>query len=119
MNREKLLAMMQEPLRQKIVTVNGCDYCIREMTEEQGTEYELELQSKDGKFDFSKSRRLLISKMLVDDSGNLIVESESELKRMPRSVAGALYEECLQLNRYDAKEVKALVKNFEGASDSD
>lgn len=119
MNRNQLLAMMDEPLREKVVTVNNCDYRIREMTEEQGTQYELELQSKDGQFDFSKSRRLLIAKMLVDDEGELIVESESELKRMPRSVAGALYEECLKLNRYDAKEVKALVKNSDGANDSD
>lgn len=111
MNRDQLLAVLDEPLREKVVTVNNRDYRLREMTEEQGTEYELALQSKDGTFDFSKSRRLLISKMLVDDEGGLLVADESELKRMPRSVAGALYQECLDLNRYDAKEVKALVKN--------
>jgi hypothetical protein len=30
---------------------------------------------------------------------------------MPRSVAGVLFDECQQLNRYDPGEVKALVKN--------
>lgn len=113
MNREEFFASLAQPLREKVVCIDGRNYRLREMTEEQGTSYELMLQDKAGKFDFSRARRAMIALMLVDDDGNRIVDDESQLKALPRSIAGVLFDECQQLNRYDAGEVKALVKNFD------
>ena len=111
MNKDDFLASLAEPLREKVIEIAGRSYRLREMTEEQGTQYELMIQDKAGRFDFSRARRAMIAIMLLDDSGNRMVDDESQLKALPRSVAGILFDECQQLNRYDAGEVKALVKN--------
>lgn len=115
MNKEEFFQSLSEPLREKVVEIAGRSYRIREMTEEQGTQYELMIQDKAGRFDFSRARRAMIALMLIDDAGNRIVDDESQLKALPRSVAGVLFGECQQLNRYDAGEVKALVKNSDEA----
>jgi hypothetical protein len=110
MNKDEFFASLA-PVKESVVCVDGRNYRLREMTEDAGTQYELMLQDKAGKFDFSRARRAMIALMLVDDDGNRIVDDESQLKTMPRSLAGVLFEECQKLNRYDPGEVKALVKN--------
>jgi hypothetical protein len=58
----------------------------------------------------------MIALMLIDDAGNLIVDNESQLEQMPRALAGALYEACLELNNYEKNEVEGLIKNSEPAA---
>ena len=111
MNKDEFFASLASPLKESVVCVDGRNYRLREMTEDAGTQYALMLQDKAGKFDFSRARRAMIALMLVDDDGNRIVDDESQLKAMPRSLAGVLFEECQKLNRYDPGEVKGLVKN--------
>jgi hypothetical protein len=113
MNKDEFFASLSAPLKESVVCVDGRNYRLREMTEEQGTQYELMIQDKAGRFDFSRARRAMIAIMLLDDSGNRIVDDESQLKAMPRSLAGVLFDECQKLNRYDPGDVKALVKNFD------
>lgn len=116
MNKEELLAAFSRPLRSMDVEIEGRTYRLREMTEDDSATYEVMLQDKKGKIDVSKARRAMIAMCLVDDSGNRIIDDESELRRMPRSLASALYAKCLDLNNYEDGEVKALVKNSEEAA---
>jgi|688.fasta_scaffold422314_2 hypothetical protein len=117
MNRNDFLALLERPLRETVVAIDGSNYRLREMTEEQGTEYELSLQDKKGNVNYATARRALIAMMLIDDDGNRMVTHESELRRLPRSIAGKLFDECQKLNRYETGEVKELVKNSDGADD--
>jgi len=110
-----LQALLTAPLREKVVVIGDYNFRLREMTEEQSTKYELALQDKSGKYDWARARRAMIAMMLVDDSGNHVVTDESQLKAMPRSIAGRLFDECQSLNRYEANEVKDLIKNSEEA----
>jgi hypothetical protein len=115
MNRDEFLSMLAEPLRESTVEAAGRKFRLREMSEEDATKYELSIQSKEGKYDFSKARRSMIALMLIDDEGNRMVDDESQLKVMPRSLAGLLFDECQKLNRYEPGEVKDLVKNSDEA----
>lgn len=112
-----LQALLTAPLREKVVTVGDLQFRLREMTEEQSTKYELALQDKSGKYDWARARRAMIAMMLVDDAGNQVATDESQLKAMPRSIAGKLFDECQSLNRYEPNEVKELIKNSEAADD--
>lgn len=116
MNKEELLAAFSRPLRRMDVEIEGRTYRLREMTEDDSASYEVMLQDKKGKIDVSKARRAMIAMCLVDDSGSRLIEDESELRKMPRSLASALYAKCLDLNNYEDGEVKALVKNCEEAA---
>lgn len=111
-----LASLLAEPLREKVIAIGGINFRLREMTEEQSTQYELALQDK-GKYDWARARRAMIAMMLVDDAGNRIVQDESQLKTMPRSIAGRLFDECQSLNRYEPNEVKDLIKNSDAADD--
>jgi hypothetical protein len=115
-DKESFFSLIAKPLREKVVEVDGNSFRLREMTEEQNTQYELALQDKKGGFDYTKARRTMIALMLVDDAGNRIIDDESQIKQMPRSLAGVLFDECQRLNRYEPGEVKALVKNSDEAA---
>jgi hypothetical protein len=115
-DKSAFFSLIAQPLREKVVDVDGNQFRLREMTEEVNTQYELMLQDKKGSFDFSRARRAMIALMLIDGDGNRIVDDESQLKSMPRSLAGALFDECQKLNRYEPGEVKALVKNSDEAA---
>jgi hypothetical protein len=117
MNRNDFLALLERPLRETVVTIDENQFRLRGMTEEEGTEYELSLQDKQGNIKYENARRALIAIMLIDDDGNRIVTHESELRRLPRSIAGVLYDECQKLNRYKPGEIKDIEKNSDGADD--
>ena len=118
-DRSEFLALKEIPLQTKEVVIDGRVWLIKEMTEEEGTDYELSLQRKDGSFDIKKARRELVSRMLVDESGVRIVESESELKSLSRGLIGALFDECSKLTRYEQGEIETIVKKSEGAPESE
>lgn len=112
-----LAALLTAPLREKVVAIGELKFRLREMTEEQATQYELALQDKTGKYNWARARRAMIALMLVDDNGNRVVTDENQLKSLPRSIAGKLFDECQSLNRYEANEVKDLIKNSDEADD--
>jgi hypothetical protein len=114
-SKEDFFKKISEPPARKVVTFAGTDYLLEAMTEATGCEYELML-ANNGKWDYKKARRAMIALMLIDDAGNLIVDNESQLEQMPRALAGALYEACLELNNYEKNEVESLVKNSEPAA---
>lgn len=111
-SRDEFFDIIDQPLPEKVIAFAGKEYRLRAMTEEAGCDYEVELSSN-GKWDIKKARRAMIAAMLIDDDGERICTSESQLKKMPRALAGALYEACLELNNYQQKEVDDLIKNSE------
>lgn len=113
-SKEQFFQIIAEPLRESRVTINGNEYRLRELNEEEGTKYELALYDAKGNWIGTNTRKALIAKMLIDDEGNTIVDSPDQLSAMPRGLAGALYSECLKLNRYEDKEIKDMIKNSEG-----
>jgi len=110
-------ALLAEPLRTKVVIVNEKEFRVREMTESQGADYELALQTN-GKTDMNKARRAMLAIMLIDSEGNRICESGDQLLNLPLSYASPIWDVCLELNRYSEKEIKQLVKNSEGVEGS-
>lgn len=106
-------ALLAEPLRTRVVIVNEREFRVQEMTEGQGAEYELSLQTN-GKTDMNKARRAMLAIMLVDSEGNRLAQSGDQLLGLPLSYASPIWEVCLELNRYSEKEIKQLVKNSEG-----
>ena len=115
MNKDEFFSWISGPLREARHTIDGRQIRLREMSEEQRTQYELMLQDKKGKPDIAKARRAMIAMMLIDEEGNRIVDDESQLKAMPGGLAGLIYEKCLELSRYQAGEVEELIKNSETA----
>lgn len=116
MSKTDLLAAFSRPLRQMDVEIEGHVFHLKEMTENDSATYEVMLQDKKGKIDVSRARRAMIAMCLVDEHGNRIIDDESELRQMPRSMASALYAKCLELNNYDDDEVKSLVKKSDAAA---
>ena len=113
-NAQQLQELMHRPLREKVVYIDGVGYRLRELTEEQGTQYELSLSDKKGNRDISGARRTLIALSLIDADGNRVCNNADELKRLPRGIAGILWEECIKLSEYNESEIEQLVKNSEG-----
>lgn len=116
MSKADLMAAFNRPLRRMDVEIEGHVFCLKEMTEDDSAAYEVMLQDKRGKIDVSKARRAMLVMCIVDENGNRVFDDESELRKMPRSMASALYAKCLELNNYNDDEVKALVKNCETAA---
>lgn len=116
-DKAALASLLANPLREKVVAIGDLQFRLREMSEDESTRYELALQDKSGKYDWARARRAMIAAMLIDDAGNKLVDDESQLKAMPRSIAGKLFDECQSLNRYEPNEVKELIKNSEAADD--
>lgn len=118
-DKNSLDEVLGMPLQEKVVVCEGREYRLREMNDEQGVEYELELQDKRGKFDVKKMRRTLIAHCWVGPDGERLVTDTDKLKTMRRSLSGFLFDECQKLNRYEAGELEGLVKNSEEAGSSD
>jgi len=111
-SKDEFFEFIEQPLPERVIKHAGKEYRLRAMTEEAGIDYEIELSSG-GKWDIKKTRRAMIAAMLIDDNGDRICESESQLKKMPRALAGVLYAACLELNSYEQEEIEDLIKNSE------
>lgn len=109
-DKQGLYALLQKPPEERTVEIFGNVFHLRAMTEADGVEYELTLQTS-GKYDVKRARRLMLAMCLVDANGNRIVEKEEDLQTLPRGIAGALYEVCLEMNNYSRSEIKQLSKN--------
>ncbi len=118
-DRDQLDDVLAMPLQEKVVTFEGRDYRLLELSEEQSIAYELACQDKKGKFDVAKMRRALIAYSWVGADGKRLVEDPDRLKTMRRSLAGYLYDACQTLNRYDPGELEDLVKNSETVGSCD
>ena len=108
--KDAFFALASRPLRSTQVLVEGEVFTLRELSEADASEMEIAMQTKEGKFDFSRHRMLLVSYSLVDDDNNRIIDNWEQLKGFPRSIVGRLYEACLELSRYDEKEIRDLSK---------
>ena len=113
--RDAFFALASRPLRTTQTTIDGEVFTLRELSEADASEMEISMQAKDGKWEFSRHRMLLVSYSLIDDEGNRIVDSWEQLKPVPRSIVGRLYEACLSLSKYDESEIKDLAKKSERA----
>jgi hypothetical protein len=116
---DSLADVLGMPMQERTVMYEGREYRLREMNEEEGIAYELDLQDKKGKFDIKKMRRTLIAHCWVGPDGKRLVQDAEQLKTLRRSLAGFLFDECQKLNRYDEGELEGLVKNSEEAGSSD
>lgn len=117
-SKEELESWLAEPRQRKTVSIATREFVIQAMNEDDGASYEIALQVN-GKSDFQRARREMLSIMLVDDSGTRLTKNGDALKAMPLGVANYLWEQCLEMNRYSEKEIKQLVKNSEGVEGSD
>jgi hypothetical protein len=108
--KDAFFALASRPLRSTQVMVEGEVFTLRELSEADASEMEVAMQTKDGKFDFARHRMLLVTYSLVDDDGKRIVDNWEQLKAFPRSIIGRLYEACLELSKYDEKEIRDLSK---------
>ena len=113
--RDAFFALASRPLRTTQTTIDGEVFTLRELSEADASEMEISMQAKDGKWEYSRHRMLLVSYSLIDDEGNRIVDSWEQLKPVPRSIVGRLYEACLSLSKYDESEIKDLAKKSERA----
>lgn len=113
-SKEEFFNLLDEPLAEKVITIGGKNYRIRELTEELGIQYELEL-SKSGKFDVYRSRRAMVALCLVDGDGNRIVDDPDKLKKMKLGIINQLHDACLELSRYRKDDIEETIKNSEPA----
>lgn len=113
-SKEEFFSLLDEPLAESVVTIAGKSYRIRELTEELGIQYELEL-SKSGKFDPYRSRRAMVALCLIDGDGNRIVDDPEKLKKMKLGIINQLHDACLELSRYRKDDIEESVKNSEPA----
>lgn len=113
MNKEQFKALLAKPVSIKQVEYEGQVFHIKSMTEKEGVEYELSISNKDGEIDWSKARRAMLSTMLVDESGNKLVDDPDELGSMELALAEFLWAECRPFARGKAKEVDDLRKKSE------
>lgn len=108
--KDAFFALANRPLRTTQVMIDGDVFTLRELNEADASEMEVAMQTKDGRFDYARHRMLLVTYSLVDDEGKRIVDSWEQLKSFPRSIVGRLYEACLDLSKYDEKEIRDLAK---------
>ena len=113
-SKAEFFEIAARPLKETVVSIAGKEYKLRELSEDAGAEYEAAMYDAKGKFILKNARKALIAKMLIDDEGNYIVDDVAQLATMPRSLAGALYSECLKLNSFEESEIKDIIKNSEG-----
>lgn len=113
MNKEQFKALLAKPVSIKQVEYEGQVFHIKSMTEKEGVEYELSISNKDGEIDWSRARRAMLSTMLVDESGNKLVDDPEELGSMELALAEFLWAECRPFARGKAKEVDDLRKKSE------
>jgi hypothetical protein len=106
---DRFLAAASRPLRTIEIRIGSEVFMLRELCESDAADMEVSMQ-KGESFDFAKHRRLLVSYCLVGADGERIVTDSDMLKKLPRMTVGKLYEECLKLTEYDAKEIESLAK---------
>jgi hypothetical protein len=111
---DEFLALVDRPLNTKDVLVGGKQYVLTELSEGDAAEMEVAMQSG-GKYDFSRHRRLMVAYCLRDKEGNRVISDPDRLKSVPNQIVGKLYEDCLALSKYDAKEIEELVKKSDPA----
>jgi hypothetical protein len=102
-------------MKVEVFSYNGKEFRLRQMSEEVACEYESALMGGTG-WDYKKTRRAMIALMLVDDNDQLIIDDESQLKSMPKNLAGFLFDKCQELNGYLPGELDELRKNSEPAA---
>jgi hypothetical protein len=112
---DEFFALVERPLNTKPVLVNGKEYVLHELSEGDAAEMEVAMQDKKGKFDLSRHRRLMVAYCLHDIEGNRVISEPERLKGLPKQIVGKLYEDCLALSSYDAKEIEDLVKKSDPA----
>lgn len=113
--KEQFAALLNRPLREKTILVEGLEVKLREMTELENAKYEASRWDENGEFIRTNARRNMIALMAIDDEGKPLVEDAASLKTMPRSIAAVIYSECLKLNEYEPEEQADLVKKSDGA----
>jgi hypothetical protein len=111
---DEFFALVERPLNTKPVLVNGKEYVLHELSEGDAAEMEVAMQSG-GKYEWSRHRRVLVSYCLRDKEGNRVIGDPDRLKSVPNQIVGKLYEDCLALSSYDAKEIDDLVKKSDPA----
>jgi hypothetical protein len=113
MNKEQFKALLAKPISVKQVEYEGNVFHIKSMNEKEGVEYELAIADKEGNIDWAKARRAMLATMLVDEAGNKLVDSASEIEVMDLALAEFLWSECRPFARGKAKEVDDLRKKSE------
>ena len=111
---DEFFSLVERPLNTKPVLVNGKEYVLHELSEGDAAEMEVAMQSG-GKYEWSRHRRVLVSYCLRDKEGNRVISDPDRLKSVPNQIVGKLYEDCLALSKYDAKEIEELVKKSDPA----
>ena len=111
---DEFFSLVERPLNTKPVLVNGKEYVLHELSEGDAAEMEVAMQSG-GKYEWSRHRRVLVSYCLHDIEGNRVISDPERLKSVPNQIVGKLYEDCLALSKYDAKEIEDLVKKSDPA----
>ena len=113
-SQEDFLALAKRNLAVEPVTVKAKQYYIHELSEADAANMEVELQTKKG-YDWTAHRRVMVAYCLRDESGRRVITDPNVLKDLPRSVVGPLYDQCLEINKYDQGEIEALAKKSERA----
>ncbi len=115
-SRDGLLAKTAR--RYKELAFDGETYRIQSLTEAERAKYEIQLQDKKNGYQFEKSRRLMVCKTLVDESGNRILDDNDAdlLKNVDGRVMAMLYSAAMDHCGYDDSEVEELTKNSEKAA---
>ena len=108
--KNRFFAVAKRPLKTESIVISGQSFTIRELSESDAADLEVKMQSKDGKFDFTRHRRLMVAACLIDEAGKRIIEDPDELKDCPKVVIGQIYDRCLNLSNYSALEVEDLAK---------
>jgi hypothetical protein len=125
--RDAFLAMAARPLRTKDVQVGSETFTIREISEADAAEMEIRMQSKDRVWEPQRHRALLVAYSLIDENGEFILQDDvdqngkvirqnwEKIRSAPKSLIAPLYEACLDLSKYDEREINDLAKKSDGA----
>ena len=70
-------------------------------------------RTEDGKFHFANFKAAMVARCWVDEDGNKLYANEaSELGKLPASLVGLLYDECLVLNGITEAEAEEIAGNL-------
>jgi len=114
-SKDQFWELAKRPFRETVVSFDGNEYRLREMSEADSADLEVKLQTKSGEFNYAKHRRLTVASCLVDDEGNRIVDDPEKLAGLPKTLIAKLYEEALTVNDYGIRDLESLAKKSEGA----
>jgi hypothetical protein len=119
--RNQLLGLTAR--RYKTVEIGGLSFRIRNLSEQEKSDYEASVLNSDAKYSLGqirRQRRRLIALCLVDDAGDQLLRPDDaeSLKGIDGAMTSRLFDACREHCGFEDGDLEDLVKNSEAAHGS-